>query len=151
MSRATQTPHSSATSDSESDSSEYRLDAVLRARQRAEEVFTPKTDLERHVLFTLLSVPHTSNFPDVVYSVSSGARKTDSSSLRHGPSKVVKDMADLIDGAILSEELQIDGVRTDAYLFEDQAPTTVPTEWLDELGGTKVVDDKDFELPWADG
>lgn len=112
----------------------------VRAARDAELALTPSSDAERLVMSRLFDPPTTSNLSELF------AQPTTS-----GLSRIVRELAELLDGAILGADRYRSGAATDQYLYEDQSPIEVPDDWFAELRQTKVLVDKDFELPWADG
>jgi hypothetical protein len=125
--------------------------SVLQARaaRDAELVLTPSSDSERLALLAMFGLGTTSNLPTLFAQPTSSI--PDTSAFRFGPSRVLSDLVEMLHGAIYEEDRHLGGAATDQYLYEDQSPIDVPDDWFDELRQTKVLVDKDFELPWADG
>jgi hypothetical protein len=125
--------------------------SVLQARaaRDAELVLTPSSDGERVALSAMFDLATTSNLPELFARPTTSIRGT--SAFRFGPSRVLSDLVEMLHGAILEEDQYLGGAGTDQYLYEDQSPFEVPDDWFAELRQTKILVDKDFELPWADG
>jgi hypothetical protein len=125
--------------------------SVLQARaaRDAELALTPGSDRERLALSAMFDLATTSNLPTLFAQPTTSILGT--SAFRFGPSRVLSDLVEMLHGAILEEDQHLGGAATDQYLYEDQSPIEVPDDWFAELRQTKVLVDKDFELPWADG
>jgi hypothetical protein len=110
----------------------------LRAIRDAEYALT--SDVERCGFGWFFDSSRTSNFPDPsAYPTASGHWGV--------LDRIVRELIELV--AAIAQTGS--ATATDQYLYEDQAPIHVPDDWFAELRKAKVIEDADFELPWADG
>jgi hypothetical protein len=128
---------------------EIDADEVSMLTLDAGQVLTPSSDGGCSALAALFDLPTTASLPRLLAQPTTSV--PDTSTLRFGSSRVLLDLVEMLHGAILEEDQYRGEVATDQYLFEDQSPTEVPDDWFAELRQTKILVDKDFELPWVDG